>query len=261
MSSAAAASAALVVGDEAFIVDTLLSLSRLFYESGPPRSGGVKRRAGSSECYAVVERQFIRPYMEDRTTVATNFYGDNVVDVYAVFDGHGGGETASFLADNLVSALTAEYIKVRTDLLTYQQTDGRWEALLRATFRELDNRVFHATDDDPTGRVGISGSTATVALVRRFKETGRAFAVTVANVGDSPAFAVYDANVVRHPPRQLFQLHHPSEEIERSRFRIDQLVNDAYGNLRVLGSWAISRSRCARRAAGNSATRCISIWR
>ena len=170
-----------------------------------------------------------RSEMEDAHIVSLGLpAGDDVVDLFAVFDGHGGDDVARVAAKKTAKML-------REALESDETRDV--EAALRHVLPALDARIL-------SGEFGIdrdAGSTAVLAVL-----TTRA--LIVANVGDSRCVACIDGRAV-----PLSQDHAPELRGERRRAAQAGLpmIVDEDGTPRI-GGLAMSRALGDASAKSNS---------
>ena len=112
------------------------------------------------------------------------------IKVFAVYDGHGGTESADFVKSNIVN----EFIKALTDLSCHSSASSRacWEQFHVKALQT----AFVKVDEQCRGLFSRSGTTATLVIVLqedvqplkpKSGNARRAF-VTIANVGDSSVY-------------------------------------------------------------------------
>jgi protein phosphatase 2C len=169
------------------------------------------------------EDQGDREYMEDRlvfdTCICKNF------EYYAIFDGHGGAEVASFLKihmKNCIQETLKEHINRYGEL-----TDNQITGILMISFEKVVNLL-------PSIISNNTGSTALVILKTQKK-------IWIANCGDSRAIM----NVGRKQALQLSFDHKPTrpDEYERIIKKEGSVAKAYHGDVyRVNGILAISRS-------------------
>ncbi len=169
-----------------------------------------------------------RPTMEDEH-LATSFNltigGKNYpIQLFGIFDGHGGGEASKFVRDHLKMELEKSLQEFNADGLSEK---GIWQAL-KVTMVYLDS-AFHAQNPTVAKR---AGTTATVAMVLDGK-------IWTANVGDSRT--VLDNNGT---PIQLSEDAKP--DATRYRRTIEKLggkvVFDGKKPPRINGDLAVARA-------------------
>lgn len=167
-----------------------------------------------------------RSYMEDMYFV----HQDTDFSVYAIFDGHLGLETVSFLRAHLLQ-IALPYIN---KLQTYNQETGgttRYhlyeEFIFRELFQELHEQYLSQADLEHD----FSGSTVT--LMVRF-----ATYFIIANVGDSTAHLLYKTGAIDI----LSTDHWPNVPSERARIEASGGFIEKIGVWRVMGQLGISRS-------------------
>ncbi len=179
---------------------------------------------------SICERQGHRGTMEDRHIVNTDLLKDGgSVQIFAVFDGHGGDATAQFLEENFENVLIQKLSL---------QTEKDYCAALRSAFRDCDDQLgqkYQLEQNKPMyQRCEDSGSTAVVVLIVNNLE------IYCANVGDSEAI-IFDPQMSNY--YLLSQIHKPGSIEERARIERDggYVVNFG-GTPRTNGNLAISRS-------------------
>ena len=150
---------------------------------------------------------------EDRYCVATT----NNLNIYCVFDGHGGPTTSSYLRDHLTNELGARLQSVDLD------HEEQVQKVITQTFLDFDYQLLL--------KGVVDGSTATVAILTPNK-------IYIANLGDSRS-VIYDneGNILIETGD-----HKPGDPYERSR--IEQTGGTVI-NLevdRVNGTLAVSRA-------------------
>jgi len=161
----------------------------------------------------------VRKCMEDEYCIRGFFRGKNNEELIAVFDGHGGIESAQFASQNLHKILE-EKLNLSNDL--------NIEKHLRDSIIETNEKLKQS---------GLSGGcTSLVVLIVENK-------IFVANVGDSRAVLCDNDQAVR-----LSFDHKPGEESEQKRImdlggKITTQI-DMLGNVisRVQGQLSVSRS-------------------
>tara|TARA_B110001454_G_C12722262_1_gene435238 strand:- start:2732 stop:3853 length:1122 start_codon:yes stop_codon:yes gene_type:complete len=151
---------------------------------------------------------------------ATN--GD-LIEIFAVFDGHGGGKVSSFLETNLAPRLMENLI------LTPDPAD--WPGVVKSTFKQVDEILNNSKLN-----IKEEGSTATLAVVQT-NENGSH--VLLANTGDSRSLVFLpDKNITAMKTVD----HKPGEEPEKSRILAAGGRVIHHGVFRVNGILATSRS-------------------
>lgn len=168
--------------------------------------------------WAVVEDQGGRPYMEDRWSAA-EMITDHML-MFGVFDGHNGGQLATYCQSHVAEYIRREMVHVRPEVpLTH---------VLTTAIEKLD-RV--ASGDSLLPKAKDVGSTACMALVTSDE-------VWFINVGDSRAL-IRDAIGVR----QMTQDHKPTLQSESDRVRKHGgKLSNLDGSWRINGRLNLSRS-------------------
>lgn len=163
--------------------------------------------------YAVVQDQGGREYMEDTCIAEPRFFQS--MDLYAIFDGHGGSYVSEFLRDHLKRVLLEELRK------NASSTDD----VLYNTIKRLQHML------DPNA-AQHTGSTCLIAV--RNGETW-----TVANVGDCRAITNNGPKALR-----VTNDHKPGAPREFNRIKEAKGFVSFYPNdaPRVNGTLAVSRS-------------------
>ena len=160
--------------------------------------------------------------MEDATLVSSLSFlvQDNSyqADVFAVFDGHGGAEVATFVQKNFISYFKEEIEKSNQNALT---DEGIWNAL-KACFKKLN---ADSTDSD------VRGTTATVAIILEDK-------IWVANVGDSRTILVKDGKAT--------QASEDAKPDPGSRYSEKIIKNGEKNSLKLEGCWRVKGLAMAR---------------
>lgn len=172
----------------------------------------------------LLEDQGEREYMEDRLSYEINIVSG--FDYYAVFDGHGGADVASYLKTHLGPIIK----ETLTETLTTYKTNVTIAHIL-----DVLHTSFHkVTQQLPTCIALHTGSTAVVVL-----KHGQH--IWVANCGDSRAIMNDGVN----SSIELSNDHKPNREDEHERIiRYGGFVAKAYPDdvFRVNGILAVSRS-------------------
>jgi serine/threonine protein phosphatase PrpC len=172
----------------------------------------------------ILEDQGEREYMEDRLA-----YEINIVpgfDYYAVFDGHGGEDVASYLKTHLGPVIKDTLTKILTTYKT-NVTIAHIIDVLHTSFEKINQQI-------PTCIALNTGSTAVVVL----KHCQH---IWVANCGDSRAIMNNGIN----SSIELSSDHKPNRDDEQARIiRNGGFVAKAYPGdvFRVNGVLAVSRS-------------------
>ena len=155
-----------------------------------------------------------RPYMEDTCIVSEKFMSN--LDLYCVFDGHGGDFVANFLRDNFENILK-EIIR---------ENKGTINDMLFMSIHKLVSKL-------PIDAAQRCGSTLLIAL--RYGEV-----VYIANAGDCRAVMDVDGTA-----RSITQDHKPDSDREKERvYKYGGHVTPAsqFDVARVNGNLAVSRS-------------------
>eukprot|EP01122_Echinamoeba_exundans_P000057 TRINITY_DN10043_c0_g1_i1.p1 TRINITY_DN10043_c0_g1~~TRINITY_DN10043_c0_g1_i1.p1 ORF type:complete len:905 (+),score=120.82 TRINITY_DN10043_c0_g1_i1:143-2857(+) len=148
---------------------------------------------------AACARQGCRDYMEDEYRVVPNLPIPGQEILFAsVYDGHGGGDAASFCRINFADDITQEISRVTG---SDKATPDMLASSLMRTFEKVDGEFIRTCREDRT-----SGTTATVVLVTSTH-------IVCANVGDSRAILVSS----NRPTKILSVDHRPNLESERAR--------------------------------------------
>lgn len=163
---------------------------------------------------------------EDRVVIA-NMYQE--VNLYCVFDGHGGRHYADFVAKQLPPRIR----KGVNDLAEQAQareagsspSPEEYARMLEESFREIDNKLVQHSERMSLLKVG--GTTAVVALITPTH-------IISANVGDSPcvAFDATTGNLLRETTD-----HTPSNTEEAKRIAAkggNMIIGEDSGELRLL---------------------------
>lgn len=170
--------------------------------------------------YGAATAQHARPTMEDEH--ATCAVTDRCA-YFAVYDGHGGRQVASFLKNNMHALVKMQLNRC-----------GAWT---HASIKQALLLGFEATDQAVRDRLGggarICGSTVGVLLVERKKQSNARWLYS-ANVGDVRAVLCRGSDAVR-----LSEDHKASVASERER--IERLGGVVSGE-RVAGVLAVSRA-------------------
>lgn len=161
--------------------------------------------------YGLTETKGPREKMEDAHTIVENFAQDR--SFYAVYDGHGGRETADFAAQLLHRNLMANLTKGAND------AQALHDAFLRTDEQIKRQRILH------------SGATAVVAY--RHKDM-----LYVATLGDSEAVLNRGGRAVRLS--EIQRANDPKEQ-ERIRRLGGRVVQDRRGTWRI-NNVAVSRA-------------------
>jgi len=159
-----------------------------------------------------------RRRMEDAHQMVDKFNGVDTQGFFAVYDGHGGKEAATYAAENLHTVLAQNLTGVdMTDVDKVLQ-------IMRKTFLEVDEKLKTAVPSH-------HGCTAVVVLVTGSGDKRHLYA---ANVGDARAVLCRDGKAIR-----LTEEHKAADEKEAKR------ISDAGGFIihgRVNGQIIITRS-------------------
>jgi serine/threonine protein phosphatase PrpC len=123
-------------------------------------------------------------------------------DLFAVFDGHSGAGVARYTAEILPRKIQ-EALKAAPDAL---KDLGKLQAILKKVFIEHDKELARNI-----GRLGDSGSTATVALITSTH-------VVVAYIGDSPCFIMNPGTGLILPGGEMGK-HEPTLAAESARIQ------------------------------------------
>lgn len=162
-----------------------------------------------------------RSYNEDRFQVKELL---PEVLYLAVFDGHGGSDCADFCSAHMENHIMYWIKKGEHDLQTILQT----------SFVELNNAFArHVTYNCPNGVGAMSGTTATVCLLRNSIE------LVVGHVGDSRAI------LCRNGEARLLTIDHdPLRKVEKERIIQSGgiVISDSIGRSLVNGRLAMTRS-------------------
>ena len=164
-----------------------------------------------------------RNTMEDATLVSSLSFlvQDNSyqaqADVFAVFDGHGGAEVATFVQKNFISYFREEIEKFNQNALT---DEGIWNAL-KACFKKLNADITNSQ----------AGTTATVAIILEDK-------IWVANVGDSRTILVKDGKAT--------QASEDAKPDPGSRYSEKIIKNGEKNSLQYAGCWRVKWLAMAR---------------
>lgn len=172
-----------------------------------------------------------RSSMEDRHVVNTDLLNDKSLQLYAVFDGHGGSIVVNLLEKNFEPVLREIIVKEKQ--LSNNVVD--FEKALQRAFElceDIINSDFEKRLDDGRFSTEDSGSTAAVILVVENRE------IICANVGDTEV-------VLGNPSRPITVLttqHKPNVLSEQNRIKSAGGFVTMSGLPRVNGSLAVSRA-------------------
>eukprot|EP01088_Endostelium_zonatum_P018086 TRINITY_DN566_c0_g1_i1.p1 TRINITY_DN566_c0_g1~~TRINITY_DN566_c0_g1_i1.p1 ORF type:complete len:333 (-),score=100.62 TRINITY_DN566_c0_g1_i1:38-973(-) len=161
-----------------------------------------------------------RPTMEDSLVIAGAFMGEEDMDYFAVFDGHGGSKVSHIVADQLHKEIGKQLGRAKSGELTNEEM----VTIFHDAFSKLDQKI---TDS------GVeSGSTGIVSLI--IKDT-----IFCANAGDSRAVLCSGDRAVR-----LSRDHKPDLPDETKRIEeAGGFVVQRPGNIpRINGRLAVSRA-------------------
>jgi serine/threonine protein phosphatase PrpC len=179
-----------------------------------------------------------RNYMEDATDVALIPLSIKektyLAYTFAVFDGHGGSDAASYAKENFALYLQEALAKHNEDGLT---DVGIWNAL-KACFKSLDTAVCKDYED---------GTTATVAMILEDK-------IWVANVGDSRTILVKDGKATQASEDAKPEIMRYKKKIEKLGGSVNFFAN-AY---RVNGNIAVARAIGDHYIVGTNGECCVS---
>lgn len=197
---------------------------------------------------SVASEQGFRSTMEDRYIISLDLLQDGgTVQMYAVFDGHGGSGVVTVLHryfEDVLREIILQQKKLATDLSGALETDLQAVSFVIVDFKQALQRAFAHCDEmidkeyaerDKTGDFDCSdsGSTAAVVLVVNNKD------VYCANVGDTEV-------VLGNWKKELTVLtsqHKPSLLEERKRIQsAGGFVTQVGGTFRVNASLAVSRA-------------------
>jgi len=172
--------------------------------------------------YGLAKMQGRRPYMEDRSLVASQLGGDARRSLYGVFDGHGGSHAAEYasrhLADNFTSSVHFPARPAKAFAAGFKRTDHDYLALASGP------NAFARKDD---------GTTAVAALIDDAAGT-----IVVANAGDSRCvLCKADGRAIA-----LSDDHKPNRADERARVEALGGTVVFWGVWRVEGVLAVSRA-------------------
>jgi len=161
-----------------------------------------------------------RPTMEDSLVVAGAFMGEEDMDYFAVFDGHGGSKVSHIVADQLHQEIAKQMSKVKSGEFTNEEM----VTVFHDAFSKLDQKITNSGVD--------SGSTGIVSLIIRNT-------IFCANAGDSRAVLCSGDRAVR-----LSRDHKPDLPDETKRIEeAGGFVVARPGNIpRINGRLAVSRS-------------------
>ena len=169
-----------------------------------------------------------RETMEDRHLVNVDFFGDGKLQLYAIFDGHGGSATVQFLEKNFENVLR--------DTIVAEKQKGTidYAQVLQKTFKVCDDMVNSdfAEREEKEGYCADSGSTAAVVLISENRE------IFCANVGDTE----FIITGLSQPLVVATTQHKPNFVDEETRIRAAGGYVSMYGVPRVNGSLAVSRA-------------------
>ncbi|XP_071838232.1 protein phosphatase 1L-like [Apostichopus japonicus] len=182
----------------------------------------VKGYSYEEDNMAVYAIQGRRPGMEDRFQYKKSENGE--IQVYGVFDGHGGPAASSFTREHLLDAIL-DRIADEDDL-----SEADFPAILREEILSLDEQYIAVAKQT----ADFSGSTCVVGLIYKSK-------LYVANVGDSRA-------VMLKTSGQTIPLsadHKPDHEKERKR------IEEAGGHIAFFGVWRVVGILATSRAIGD----------
>jgi len=177
---------------------------------GPKPSHGVDSQIGR------------RPTMEDTHTCVEDMNKEfpdipKGVSYYAVYDGHGGRETAEIVSENLYKKFAQKLVEKKFD----------YEAALKESFAEMDQEVLKES------KQGMWNSGATAVIVVLAGDI-----LWVANLGDAEA-VLPQLSEGKTEGKNISILHRPTTPSERQR------IEQAGGHVmfgRVLGTLAVSRA-------------------
>ena len=166
---------------------------------------------------AAVALQGRRSSMEDAFCARSIDLGDaGVFDVFAVFDGHGGHQAASYCRRHLHL-----HVRVAFGQLCFQEEESTWIVAVREALRAAIISLNNAFESVQGGSIALEvGSTAVVALVGRGH-------VWTANVGDSRA-VLSSSKQDQSNTIALSHDHSPSRADERKR------IEDAGGFIQYI---------------------------
>ena len=146
-----------------------------------------------------------RPTNEDQHYHILNINGENAeqnnINLFAVFDGHGGKAVSKFLKENLPQFFVNKFPK---NIYTKNDTSAKY-------FNKVYNLLQNKMKDEHPRFVQYCGSTACVAI--QFKDKSNKDKIWILNVGDSRAVKCTKDN----KPEQLTTDHKPNEPAEKAR--------------------------------------------
>lgn len=165
---------------------------------------------------SVITSQGGREYMEDYHVIKKNIVLG--VDIYAVFDGHGGKEVSEFLSNVVCDVVTSE-------LYTPHKFDAN--AMFRI-FKNCNELMLKAFPDRT--KLNNVGSTALVMLLDK-----QNWVMYIGNAGDCRA-CILD----KHQFKRITNDHKPQYEERRIR-AVGGTIISVYGIPRLNGSLSVSR--------------------
>jgi protein phosphatase PTC1 len=167
-----------------------------------------------SVAYKEFSNHHFRPYMEDGHKIVDCFLSNPNQGYFAIFDGHGGKESALYCKENF-------HVELASNLALYPDSVP---TAMKETFESIDTQLYEC------GHSQV-GTTATICMVR---SENRQRVLYAANVGDSSAVLVSDTKV-----EQLTYDHKATDKAEMMR------VQSAGGSIyrgRLRGTLALTRS-------------------
>jgi protein phosphatase 1L len=191
--------------------------------------GGSKRGAAGDPLsrVGIAEDQGRRPYMEDRHVVCRDLGGHKGINLYGVFDGHGGHQAADFCVDRLPNILSKE-----------KDFPKNLQRALVSSFLKVDDEFVNETRSSGSD----DGTTAVVALIVDGNGNGNGNStIFVANAGDSRALLIQRGG--KFEP--LSSDHKPNRPDETQR------IKAAGGNIYFNGVWRVSGILAVSRAIGD----------